>query len=51
MYIGCTPFEVFYGRVSNTELHPLLTVPSDVSESDSESISVSPACLITVMLQ
>ena len=33
--LGCTPFEVFYGRVSNSELHPVLsTINSDVSGSD-----------------
>lgn len=46
MVLGCTPFEVFYGRVSNSEFHPMLTVVSDMSESNSESISVSLACYI-----
>ena len=46
MVLGCTPFEVFYGGVSNSEFHPMLTVVSDMSESDSKSISVSLACYI-----
>ena len=48
--VGCTPFEVFYGRVSNSELHPVLsTVTSDFCESDDgeSSISVSPAYIIS----
>ena len=45
---GCSPFEVFYGRVSNCDFHPLLTVEDDgtvqdgsLSESDCEGFSVS----------
>ena len=48
--LGCTPFEVFYGRVSNSELHPVLsTINSDLSESDGgeSSLSVSLAYIIS----
>ena len=48
---GCSPFEVFYGRVSNCDFNPLLTVEDDsavedgsLSASDCESISVSTVC-------
>lgn len=34
---GCSPFEVFYGRVSNAELAPLLTDEDLDSESEDES--------------
>ena len=34
---GCSPFEVFYGRVSNAELAPLLTDEDLESESEDES--------------
>ena len=34
---GCSPFEVFYGRVSNAELAPLLTDADLDSESEYES--------------
>lgn len=49
--LGCTPFEVFYGRVSNSELHPVLsTINSDLSESDGgeSSLSVS-LCIHNIM--
>ena len=36
-FLGCTPSEVFYGRVCNGEFHPLLVDITDSRESEEES--------------
>ena len=36
MLPGCAPFEVFYGRVSNSVLHPQLTAYESDNSSESD---------------
>ena len=36
MLPGCAPFEVFYGRVSNSVVHPQLTAYESDNSSESD---------------